>query len=115
MMHEGINSHDRTILVCSRSSLDRKPVLTEIEQVLEREAREGGEECLIPIRLDDYVFTGWTPPRADLAAAVRARVVADFEGADKDEAKFSTALRRLLAALRKPPELVPVPPQQKTP
>jgi hypothetical protein len=90
------------ILVCSRASLDRKGVLNELEKVLEREARDGGTSYLIPIRLDDYVFTGWKPPNADLAQAVRDRVVADFEGADTDDAKFNEGLCRLIAALKKP-------------
>lgn len=102
MMHEGVNKHDRMILVCSRASLDRKGVLNELENVLEREARDGGASHLIPIRLDDYVFTGWKPPNTDLAQAVRDRVVADFEGADTDDAKFNEGLRRLIAALKKP-------------
>jgi hypothetical protein len=108
-MHEGVNSHDRMILVCSRASLDRKGVLNELEKVLEREARDGGASYLIPIRLDDYVFTEWKPPNADLADAVRARVVADFEDADKDDAKFNEGLRRLIAALKKsdPPKPAP--------
>lgn len=102
MMHDGVNAHDRMLLVCSRASLDRKGVLNELEKVLEREARDGGASYLIPIRLDDYVFTGWKPPNADLAQAVRDRVVADFEGADTDDAKFNEGLRRLIVALKKP-------------
>ena len=101
MMRKGVNEHDRVILVCSRASLDRKGVLNEIEETLAREARDGGAAYLIPIRLDDYVFSGWTPPSPDTAQAVRDRVVADFEGADADAAKFDTGLRRLIAALKK--------------
>jgi uncharacterized protein YjbI with pentapeptide repeats len=100
-MRNGINEHDRVILVCSRASLDRKGVLNEIEETLQREARDGGASFLIPIRLDDYVLAEWDPPNRDTAQAVRDRVVADFEGADEDEAKFQSGLRRLIAALRK--------------
>jgi hypothetical protein len=108
-MHEGVNNHDRMLLVCSKASLVRPGVLNEIEKVLEREARDGGASYLIPIRLDDYVFTEWKPPNADLADAVRARVVADFRGADTDDAKFNEGLRRLIAALKKPDPMKPAP------
>ncbi|WP_165373735.1 MULTISPECIES: toll/interleukin-1 receptor domain-containing protein [Sorangium] len=101
MMREGVNEHDRVILICSKDSLDRKGVLNELEEILTREARDGGASYLIPIRLDDYVFTGWKPKNADVAQAVRDRVVADFEGANEDEAKFQAGLQKLIRALRK--------------
>ncbi|WP_437339493.1 toll/interleukin-1 receptor domain-containing protein [Sorangium sp. So ce394] len=101
MMRKGVNEHDRVILICSRHSLDRKGVLNELEEILTREARDGGASYLIPIRLDDYVFTGWKPTNADVAQAVRDRVVADFEGANEDDAKFQAGLQKLIRALRK--------------
>ncbi|MGK4005980.1 toll/interleukin-1 receptor domain-containing protein [Sorangium sp. So ce1036] len=101
MMRKGVNEHDRMILICSRYSLDRKGVLNELEEILSREARDGGASYLIPIRLDDYVFTGWRPSNADVAQAVRDRVVADFEGANEDEAKFQAGLQKLIRTLRK--------------
>lgn len=101
VMRKGVNEHDRVILVCSKNSLDRKGVLNEIEEILTREAADGGASYLVPIRLDGYVFDGWNPPNADVAQAVRTRVVADFEGATKDDTKFDQALQRLLGALKK--------------
>lgn len=101
VMREGVNQYDRVVLVCSEASLTRPGVLNEIEETLAREAREGGETFLIPITLDDYVFTGWAPARPDLAQAIRDRVVADFTGALTDENRFNAALRRLLSALRR--------------
>lgn len=101
-MRKGVNEHDRVVLICSKASLVRPGVLAEIEHVLEREARDGGETYLIPIRLDDYVLRDWAPKREDLAQAVRDREVANFEGADTDPVKFEKALGRLLRALRKP-------------
>jgi hypothetical protein len=83
VMRDGISSHDRVVLVCSRASLDRSGVQNEIELTLGREARDGGVSYLIPVILDDYVF-GWTPARAHLAQALRERVVADFRGTDTD-------------------------------
>jgi hypothetical protein len=63
MMHEGVRRHDRIVLICSKTSLDRAGVLNEIQETLDREAADGGREYLIPIRLDDHVFTEWTPAR----------------------------------------------------
>lgn len=101
LMRNKVNEQDRVILICSKNSLDRKGVLNEIEEVLTREAHDGGASYLIPIRLDGYVFDGWHPPNADIAIAVRARVVANFEGTDGDPSKFDAALQRLLGALKK--------------
>jgi len=100
-MRKGVNEHDRVILVCSKASLDRKGVLNEIEETLARESRDGGATYLIPIRLDDYVFSDWTPPHTDTAQTVRDRVVADFRGAETDAAKFDEGLLRVIAALKK--------------
>ncbi|MGD0765864.1 MAG: pentapeptide repeat-containing protein, partial [Dehalococcoidia bacterium] len=49
-----IQEHDRVLLVCSRNSLDRDGVLNEIQETLDREARDGGATYLLPITLDDY-------------------------------------------------------------
>ena len=78
LMREGVNEHDRVILVCSQASLDRPGVLNEVTETLQREARDGGKEYLIPITLDDYVFTGWKPEDPGIAQAIKDRVVADF-------------------------------------
>ncbi|MCY0994778.1 toll/interleukin-1 receptor domain-containing protein [Nannocystis sp. ILAH1] len=101
MMRKGINEHDRVLLICSKNSLDRKGVLNELEELLAREARDGGASYLIPIRLDNYVFTEWKPLNTDVAQAVRDRVVADFEGADRDDAKFQAGLQKLIRVLRR--------------
>lgn len=101
VMREGVNQHDRVVLVCSQASLTRPGVLNEIEETLAREAREGGESYLLPIRLDDYVFSGWAPSRPDLAQAIRDRVVADFTGTVTDDNAFNSALVKLLAALKR--------------
>ena len=100
-MRKGIANHDRVILICSRTSLDRDGVLFEIDEVLTREAKMKGESLLIPIRLDRYVLDEWKTEREDVTEAVRSRVVADFEGADQDDEKFQAGLRKLLGALRK--------------
>ena len=100
VMSDGIATHDRVLLTCSKESLGRPGVLNEIERVLEREAREGGAEILIPITLDDFVFADWAPTRRDIADQVRARVIAKFPptSGTKD---FDDAVGKLVAALRK--------------
>lgn len=101
-MRDGVNAHDRVVLVCSKASLVRPGVLNEVEETLQREARDGGASYLVPIRLDDYVFSPeWQPANTGTAQAIRDRVVADFRGAEDDEAKFNAAGLRLLDALKK--------------
>ena len=98
-----VNKHDRVILVCSAASLSRNGVLHEIEQVLAREARDGGSSILIPIQIDEALFDeGWAPEgKKDLARQIADRVVADFRGTENDEAKFQEQLGRILLALKK--------------
>lgn len=100
MMRVGVNKHDRVILVCSDASLRRNGVLNEIEEVLAKEARDGGSAYLVPIRLDDAVFSDWAPHRPDVSQTVRDRVIADFRGAESDPTKFDIAFGHLLKALR---------------
>lgn len=103
VMHRGIKEHDRVVLICSEASLTRLGVLTELTEVADEEARRGGDTCLIPIRLDDYVLSKeFLPKNPDLRELIISRVVGDFRGADTDEPKFKAALPRLVEALRKP-------------
>lgn len=101
LMRDGVNQHDRVILVCSKASLARPGVLNEITETLQREARDGGKEYLIPITLDDYVFGAWKPEDPGVAQAIRDRVVADFRGADVDQGKFDAGVLKLISALKK--------------
>lgn len=100
VMREGIESHDRVLLLCSEASLNRPGVMNEIEETLAREAREGGGERLIPLALDDYIYSSWHPTRQDLAIAVRNRVIGDFRGTREAPELLSTRTTRLLQALR---------------
>ena len=100
-VREGVNEYDRVILICSKNSLDRKGVLSEIEHSLSREDRDGGASYVIPVVLDDYLFSGWAPANADVLVVLKDRVAADFRGADADPAKFDAGLLRLMAALKK--------------
>lgn len=98
-MREGVNEYDRTILVCSQNSLERPPVLNEIDLVLSRESREGGSSRLIPVALDRYVYDSWSPENRHFKTSILDRSVCDFNDHD-DETKFNIALEQLLLALR---------------
>ena len=99
VMHDGVNKHDRVLLVCSEKSLTRPGVLNEIERVLEREAKEGGTDILIPITLDNFVYSNWAPGRADIADQVRSRVITKVEMGDEE--KFEGQITKVVNALRK--------------
>lgn len=99
-VYQSIQEHDRVILVCSSNSLNRPGVLHEIQETFDREARDGGATYLLPVTLDDYVFTGWTTTHPVLAERVGRRVVGDFRGAARSKKKFDAALARLLDALK---------------
>jgi hypothetical protein len=98
VMHDGVNKHDRVLLLCSQESLSRIGVLNELERVLEREAREGGTEILIPVAFDDFVYGDWAPDRSDLASQIRSRVITkisiDSDGFEKTIDKVVKALRK---------------------
>jgi hypothetical protein len=98
MMHDGVNKYDRVLLICSKDSLTRPGVLNEIERVLEREAKEGGSSVLIPITLDDFVFSDWAPEREDLADQLRSRVITTVDVNDQN--KFDEQIERIVTALQ---------------
>lgn len=86
--YRGVQEHDRIVLV------------------LLREEDEGGSSCLIPIKLDDFVHSdGFKPEKPAHKKLLLSRVILDFRGADKDDAKLATALPRLVDALRRPVEM----------
>jgi uncharacterized protein YjbI with pentapeptide repeats len=99
MMNRGVYEYDRVILVCSKNSLQRPGVRNEIQLTLDREAREGGSNRLIPIALDDCVYTNWWPDRPENSRAVLDRVIADFRVPEA----FASSLSKLLTALRRIP------------
>lgn len=100
MMYENVNRCGRIILLCSKSSLSRPGVLNEIECALEREAREGGSNILIPVALDDHVFGDWTPQRADLAQHLKDRVIARLDDPIGSPNTAFEQLDRLVESLR---------------
>jgi hypothetical protein len=99
VMSDGVNRHDKVLLLCSENSLVRPGVLNELERVLEREAREGGVSILLPVRLDDFVLSDWAPDRQDLAQQVRSRVIGDFSNVNDSPARFETELGKIVSAL----------------
>lgn len=96
-----IQEHDRILLICSRGSLDRAGVLNEIQETLNREARDGGATYLLPIMLDDYVLKDWKATHPTLAERTTQRVIADFRGARRNRQKFDAAMARVIDALKK--------------
>lgn len=91
-----IQEHDRVLLICSRNSLDRAGVINEIQETLDREARDGGVTYLLPIMLDDYVLTGWRDMQPVLAERVGRRIIADFRKAKRNTHAFSLAIDRVV-------------------
>jgi hypothetical protein len=91
-----IRVYDKLVVICSSESLRSGPVLREIERALGKEDKVG-RDVLFPVRVDDYLFTGWDHERR---SDVLAKVVGDFSGWDRDAAKYESAFRRLLKALR---------------
>ena len=100
VMRDQVREKDRIVVICSENSLDRPGVLNEMELTLRREAKEGGHILLIPIAIDRYVHDGWNPENDNLKEAILERVIADFVGADTDQAKFDQGIERLLQALK---------------
>jgi hypothetical protein len=101
-MREGVNKYDRVVLICSRNSLNRRGVENELEETLQREAREGGKSILIPVTIDDYVFSDWKPSNLALAQTIRDRVIADFRGACENGVPFISAVTRLVKGIKTP-------------
>jgi hypothetical protein len=87
----------------------------ELQQALDREAREGdGIERIIPVALDNAVFE-WKvgddsrdlllKQQRDLKPILLERVVADFRNTQDGHAAFEDAIVRVLKALRNDGEL----------
>lgn len=103
---QGIRIWDKVLLCCSENSLKSWWVDSEIQMAFEKEQqlmRERGEKvlALIPLNLDDYMFSGeWSSGKA---SQIKARLAADFTGWDRDDKKFAEQLERLVRALRANP------------
>jgi hypothetical protein len=95
-----IQENDRVLLICSENSLNRQGVINEIQETLDREARDGGASYLLPIMLDRYVLSGWREEQPILAQRIGRRIIADFTRAEHNDAAFSGALSRVVDALK---------------
>jgi hypothetical protein len=99
-VYRQLQMHDRVILVCSRKSLERPGVLYEIQETLDREARDGGAHYLLPIMLDSFVLTDWRKTQPTLANRIGQRIIADFRKTSRNKKAFSAALDRVIDALK---------------
>jgi uncharacterized protein YjbI with pentapeptide repeats len=99
-VYRQIQAHDRVLLVCSKHSLDRSGVINEIQETLDREARDGGATYLLPVMLDDYVLTGWKAKQPVLAERIGRRVIADYRNARRSRKRFDAAVDRVIDALK---------------
>jgi hypothetical protein len=103
IIREGIDTHDRVLLICSESSLTRAGVIDEIQKVLARETKTGNDEILIPITIDRYLHEAWEPSPSVLRGAILDRVIGDFSDvSDWSSGEVTPRFERLLAALRRP-------------
>ena len=72
---KAIKIHDKLILVCSKESLNSRPVLNEIDRAIEKENFNSNLNTIFPIRLDNYIFDEWDNYRKpDLTK----RLIGDF-------------------------------------
>ena len=102
-MRSGIKDHDRIVVICSKAALDRPGVLNELELIMRREARDSGKALLIPIAIDEYVYSEeWAPENENVRDQVRERVIGNYIGAVEDESVFQALVARLLEVLRLP-------------
>lgn len=106
-LQKQIQRYDRMIVCCSKASLTRPGVLHELEEVLEREQREGGSEVLIPVMLESFLGdagvppTWWPPRKEHLYLSITSRCIADFRGTLDDEVSWKKQIRLVLKALKR--------------
>jgi hypothetical protein len=102
-----ITTHDKVVLIASKSSLTSPAVGREVERALaqedEREIKiakgelTGTRDVLFPVRLDNYIFDKWTHPRK---TDVTKKVIADATAWDTNPDKYQKVLQKLLGDLK---------------
>jgi hypothetical protein len=75
-------------------------VLSEIQETLVCESRDGGAAYLSPIMLDDYVLPDWKKEQPRLAEQVGGRTIGDFRKTGKSGKAFQAAVSRVIDALK---------------
>jgi hypothetical protein len=97
---EAVRYYDKLIVICSEQSLHSPAVIREIERALQKEdelAKQGRDhEVLFPIRLDDYIISGWEHHRK---ADVLTKHIGDFRQW-KTSGSYRNALTRLIRDLK---------------
>jgi hypothetical protein len=100
-----ISAHDKVIVVCSETSLQRPAILREIDRAILKEDRLHldrqkdptiDEDVLFPVMLDDYLLQTWQHPRK---ADVVSKTAADFRRGKPGSASYRREVGRLLKAL----------------
>jgi hypothetical protein len=97
---DAVRVYDKLVVICSENSLNSPAVIREIERALQKEddlaRQEKDSEVLFPIRLDDYIFTGWNHHRK---ADVIAKNIGDFRHWKEPEL-YRRSLERLIRDLK---------------
>jgi len=86
---------DRLLVLCSRESLKRGGVRNEIDQAIEKERRDGRNDVLFPLILDDVLES----PDDPYALLLRGRTWRDFRDWKKTNGTYPWVFRRLVADL----------------
>jgi hypothetical protein len=94
---ESIRIHDKLVIILSANSVASDWVETEVESALERERKEGRDDVLFPIAIDDEGFTSQQSWAADIR---RKRHIGDFRKW-KSHDDYTNAFDRLVRDLKK--------------